>query len=196
MSGIEAVLDEFPEVVDIVNNIGVMSGGYMCSNGTNIYFNPNKFAKGKQWSSNNAFQAGAHETGHCVDMLMCRIREAPSYGVDYYIKNDSWNLKRRSIEQEARWAWNSNTYANKIIQKAGRNLKKENPEYSSMKSVDFRHAVSNYSLQDTAESLADAVGNEMLLKSKGVNLHRKKEIGHEFGQEVMRLLKEEVRRHD
>lgn len=196
MSGIESVLNEFPEVVDTVQNIGVMPGGYMCSNGKNIYFNPNHFAMGGHWDSNEAFQAGAHEAGHCVDMLMCRIQEAKSYGADWYVQDERWHSSRLSITVDATDSWYHNKYANKIVQKAGRNLKKENPAYSSMKSVDFRHAVSNYSLKDTAETLADAVGNEMLLKSKGVNLHRKKEIGHEFGQEIMRLLKEEVKRHD
>lgn len=181
MHGIDDTIKEFPELNGQITDFDTGSGGYyMCTNGSRIYFEKASFASGAHYGASGAYQAGAHESGHCLDFIICN----KAYDSDAIIKSTS---PRRGAS-----LWGSNAEARKIVSKAVSSVKKANPAYKVYDAGQIRRAMSNYAGTDTAESLAEAVGYEMLLKNRGVNAYRVKDIGHAVGSEIFKLVKKGV----
>lgn len=172
MHGIDDTIKDFPELKGHIKQLSTRNSGYMCSDATDIYFNPSYFDKGEWYDKDQAYQAGSHEAGHCIDMLICLKEYRGSY----------WGAKS---------AWNSCEEAKGIIRKAVSNTKKRIPEYAAISSAQMRQGMSNYSLTDTSESLAEGVGYDTLYRHRGVD-RTIRAHGLELAKEIVKVLKERL----
>lgn len=179
LEGIEDAINEFPVLNGHIKYIGIRNEGYMCSNGTDIFFNSEHFKNGAAYVSNNAYQAGAHEAGHCVDMIVCRNKAA--------MELSDIGATDSLINMEAQQKWLGNKEASRIVREAVSTVGKAD----STPSIILRGGISTYSLTDTSETLAEAVGYEMLKKNRGVIGHKTK-AGQSLASEIVSILKKEV----
>lgn len=179
MHGIDDTMKEFPELNGQITNIGTLENGYMCASGKSIYYNPTYFRNGASWKKDGAYQAGAHETGHCLEMLICNKEAA----------KENSSLTERGIKRVAAADFNSGRHAKKIVSRAISNVKKANPEWKNLTPTQMRGGISNYARKNTAETLAEAIGNTMLDKRKGVV---SKGYGGTLASEIFTLVKKGV----
>lgn len=181
MRGIDDTMREFPELNGHIKSLDTKYTGYMCSNGTDIYFNPTYFKEKSIMDSSGAYQAGAHETGHCLDMILCQKQAvknlAGSGATDTLVKYESLSL------------WGSNKEARRIVSTAIKNVKSIHPEWKDFSPTQMRRWISEYSTTSTAETLAEAIGNTMSQKSRG---HISNSRGSILANEIFNIVKKGV----
>ena len=157
MNGVDATIKRYPQLSKQIKNFNTDRHGMMCTDGTTISFNPSSFGKADKseydFGFGYEFFAGAHEAGHCVDLILCQ---------DRYLKdNPSWKegLYDTKTQRYAKWEyWDRNAVSRGIVTKAINNVKKAHPELKNKQAWYFRNSISNYSLESTAETVAEAVG--------------------------------------
>lgn len=189
MAGIDDAVNAYPVLRKQIRGIGTYSSGYMCSDGSKVMFNPQYFTSGKAFTDNVAYQAGAHEVGHCLDMLICRKE---GFKTEKKVWPDIADVWDNRINIGARMDWNSNVQAKKIVTAAIRSVKKSHPEFSNMSARELRGSISYYALKDTSETLAEAVGNHTLLRNRGVNRNINKEAGAALCEEIVSIIEKGI----
>lgn len=149
--GFESVVQEYPEMGDLVQDIVTLNSGVMSCTGKQISFNPTYYSVGNNlsdkcfmasqtgdWIKNCSVKSlGSHEAGHGVEWLL--IQSNPSYGYDF----------------ERTMAWNHCTEAKEIVQEAVRNIKKTAYGKGKRK-ADLIRTISRYALDNDSETLAEA----------------------------------------
>lgn len=179
MHGIDDTIKEFPELNGHLGTIGTDNVGPMCSNGRNIYFNPKYFKVGSKYDMDDAYlyRLGAHESGHCLDMILCN----KAYDADSIVNSSS--LVRGSR------LWNKGDEAKKVVNAAVKNVKKAHPELSSLTSSEMREAISNYATKNTSETLAEAISYAMEDRRAG---RVKNTVGGTLSNEIFNIVKKGV----
>lgn len=168
--GIEDTIKEFPILKKQITNISTLNAGYMCSDGQSIYFNPSYWGKDyNRFRETTAYEAGAHETGHCLDLIICQ----KAYG---HFEGGIFGARAHLY---GKGDWNSNVNSQRIVREAIKNVKKNHPELKALSSKDLRGAISDYALQSTAETLAEAIGYEMTKRS-GRKIHEDYHLAEEI----------------
>ena len=172
LSGVEAAIERFPQVVGHVTWLDTDTVGFMCSDGKSISFNPRDFLPNKyKASAGFTFESGAHELGHCIDHLMCS------------------NISKQ-MQESATSLFNRNAVASRIVRTAVKEFKVENPDYADWSSRALRYSISSYSLTDTSETLAEAVGKYTYFDSKGIL--EKGGVGVQFAAKIVEIMKREL----
>lgn len=188
--GIDDVLKKFPILKKRLNNIGTDVDGYMSTtDGHDINFTPQYWGKDyKQWDENFAYHSGAHEAGHCLDSILCR--HALSKDKDL-LESFTGKKLEDAIEYWTKEYLHAGKQAKKIVNVAIKNIKKEHPEFKNFTPKDFKHSISDYAMTASRETIAEAVGSEMLREKKGISYYRGR-LQHLFGQEIFSIVQKEI----
>lgn len=178
--GLEDIFKEFPSVVPSLNSIGVARGGVMHTSGVNTcvinfspeYFNGNPRLKDMKMGNKTGYhpkntylrETGMHEFGHVIERYMA----------GKYTKVGLVGRLRR------------HEYAKSVISRAVDNVRKTpdgkiNGKAKTIKTL--REEISEYSLKNKSETLAEAVEDYMTNRENASPLSR----------EIWKILKEEVR---
>jgi uncharacterized protein with gpF-like domain len=151
ISGIETVINEYPELGESLKMIKTESSGIMACVGNEITFNPKYFGNRESlietldrnaatgwFPKNTSIQSiGVHESAHGVEWLL--IQNNSEYIYDY--------------QKVA--AWNKCTEAKKIVSQACKNIKKT--EYGKgKKNKELIESISKYAGKNQSETLAEA----------------------------------------
>ena len=192
MNGVDATIKRYPQLSKQIKNFNTDRHGMMCTDGRTISFNPSSFLKADKSEYDFGFDyeyfAGAHEAGHCVDAILCQARwlkENPSSTMGLYdSKTQLW----------AKWElWDKNAVSRGIVTKAINNVKKEHPELKNKTASYFRGSVSNYSLESTAETVAEAVGQAMEWEYEPPSDRMKNSTKFYMVQEIMKIIDERMK---
>lgn len=183
MSGIDDTINLFPLLNKTVNGIGVDDIGAMSSMGFNVDFNPKYWKGDRDYSFEYEYQCGAHEVGHCLERLISIIQHKD-------LEGGLWGKKARLASNED---WNNSTQSKRIVKQAIKNLKEKHPEFKNMSAREIRWSISDYALTNTSETLAEAVGCEMLRRKGGkLNYQYRGPIKHLFGEEIFSIIQKEI----
>lgn len=181
MHGIDDTMKEFPELNGQIRNFSTYDCGPMCSNGADIYFNPKYFRPNSAYESylsdEYLYKLGAHESGHCLDMVLCN----KAYDADAIVKSDSLFRGRR--------LWESSEKSKAVVKSAIKNTKKAHPEWSNLTSIEMREEISNYATRNTSETLAEGISYSMYDKHIG---RTRNSVGGVLADEIFNLVKKGV----
>lgn len=151
MTGVEAVLSEFPDLADSIRLITTSKSGVMSCSGEKITFNPAYFKtsgkllddckrmSGSRWWIPNASPAsiGAHESAHAIEWMMIH-------------KNSLYEYDWQRID-----VWNKCTEAKKLVSQACKNIKKT-PYGKGKKNAELIGGISRYGQETASETMAEA----------------------------------------
>jgi hypothetical protein len=192
MNGVDATIKRYPQLSKQIKNFGTDSSGMMCTDGATIYFNPRSFGKADKSEYDFGFGyewfAGSHEAGHCIDMILCQdrwLKENPSMNLGLY---------DGKTQRYAKWElWNRNAVSRGIVTKAINNVKKQHPELKNKQAWFFRGSISNYSLESTAETVAEAVGTALQWEHEPPNDRMKGSTKFYMVEEIMKIIDERMK---
>lgn len=151
LSGAEAVINEFPELGDLLENINVKSSGVMSCSGKEISFNGIYFDNENKlidicktqsesgfWIKNSSPQTlGVHEAAHGVENLLINLNSEYSYDFEKVL------------------AWSNCTEASRIVTQACKNIKKT-AYGKGKKKWELLEGISKYASKNASETMAEA----------------------------------------
>lgn len=150
MDGIKIVIDEFPDIGDMLQKVTTTDRGVMSCSGTKITFNPFYYNDEKlinickeqvkfgYWPKNTSpISIGVHEAGHAVEWLL--VQNSPSYRSNY----------------DCVLAWNKCTEAKAIVSQACKNIKKT-PYGKGKRNQELIMTISRYAGESASETMAEA----------------------------------------
>lgn len=152
LSGVEAVIKEYPDVGNLLKSGIISDLGVMSCTGSKLLFNPDYFSDNQRlrticndmsnrgfWVANASTESiGVHEAAHGVEWALIQA-----------------NNKQYFTETQKEDAWKKCTEATNIVRKACDNIKKT--EYGVGKSsTELVRSISTYALQSDSETMAEA----------------------------------------
>lgn len=151
MTGVESIIDEFPEVGNNLEDIISSRTGVMACNGRHITFNPKYYDSGDAlqdaitgsvasgwWPKNTSVPSiGVHEAGHGVEYAI--IQKSPEF---------TYSFERSK-------AWNDCTVAKRIVSEAIKNIKKT-AFGKGKKKLELLQTISGYASMNASESIAES----------------------------------------
>lgn len=180
MTGIEKVINEFPQAKQTLTGIGTSKNGVMCAgyNGK-INFNPAYYADGKPSvatcmvqgdttgfhpKNTGVLETGSHEMGHLLERTL----------IEKSVNDGKYPF--------GAFAWNDSTESKAIISQACKTVKKT-PEGKGFRNAQLKSQVSGYATKNDSECLAECVadyvanGDDASILSKEVWKMLKERLG-------------------
>jgi hypothetical protein len=159
LTGVEQVMQEFPQAAKTLQSVGTSKNGVMCAsfNG-NINFNPGYYQNGNAKVATSMIQGdttgfhpkntgvletGSHEMGHLLERTLIEMSNPGTDAISQYQKINDWNRC---------------TEASKIISKACKNVKKTDAGKGYINSQ-LKAQVSGYATKNNSECLAECVAD-------------------------------------
>lgn len=179
MTGIEKVINEFPQAKQTLTGIGTSKNGVMCAgyNGK-INFNPAYYADGKPSvatcmvqgnttgfhpKNTGVLETGSHEMGHLLERTL----------IEQSVNDGKYPF--------GAFAWNDCTESKAIISQACKTVKKT-PEGKGLRNAQLKSQVSGYATKNDSECLAECVA-DYVANSDGASI---------LSKEVWKMLKERL----
>lgn len=179
MTGIEKVINEFPQAKQTLTGIGTSKNGVMCAgyNGK-INFNPAYYADGKPSvatcmvqgnttgfhpKNTGVLETGSHEMGHLLERTL----------IEQSVNDGKYPF--------GAFAWNDCTESKAIISQACKTVKKT-PEGKGLRNVQLKSQVSGYATKNDSECLAECVA-DYVANGDGASI---------LSKEVWKMLKERL----
>lgn len=156
MTGIEKVINEFPQAKQTLAGIGTSENGVMCAgyNGK-INFNPAYYTDGKPSvatcmiqgdttgfhpKNTGVLETGSHEMGHLLERTL----------IEQSVNDGKYPF--------GAFAWNNCTESKEIISQACKTVKKT-PEGKGLRNAQLKSQVSGYATKNDSECLAECVAD-------------------------------------
>lgn len=179
MTGIEKVINEFPQAKQTLTGIGTSKNGVMCAgyNGK-INFNPAYYADGKPSvatcmiqgnttgfhpKNTGVLETGSHEMGHLLERTL----------IEQSVNDGKYPF--------GAFAWNDCTESKAIISQACKTVKKT-PEGKGLRNAQLKSQVSGYATKNDSECLAECVA-DYVANGDGASI---------LSKEVWKMLKERL----
>ena len=179
MTGIEKVINEFPQAKQTLTGIGTSKNGVMCAgyNGK-INFNPAYYADGKPSvatcmvqgdttgfhpKNTGVLETGSHEMGHLLERTL----------IEKSVNDGKYPF--------GAFAWNDSTESKAIISQACKTVKKT-PEGKGLRNAQLKSQVSGYATKNDSECLAECVA-DYVANGDGASI---------LSKEVWKMLKERL----
>lgn len=179
MTGIEKVINEFPQAKQTLTGIGTSKNGVMCAgyNGK-INFNPAYYADGKPSvatcmvqgdttgfhpKNTGVLETGSHEMGHLLERTL----------IEKSVNDGKYPF--------GAFAWNDSIESKAIISQACKTVKKT-PEGKGLRNAQLKSQVSGYATKNDSECLAECVA-DYVANGDGASI---------LSKEVWKMLKERL----
>ncbi len=180
ISGVESVINEYPEIGELLKTGITSKSGVMSCTGSKLSFNPDYFGDDRTlsetcknmsdsgfWVSNSSPDSiGAHEAAHGVEWAL--IQANPDYTNDY----------------ERVHAWNQCSEAGKIVSQACDNIKKT-PYGQGKNQAELIQSISKYGMKDDSETMAEAFAD----------VYANGEKASPLSKEIKRITKKQMDRY-
>ena len=110
------------------------------------------------------------------------------------IKASNLGLYDSKTQRYAKWEyWDRNAVSRGIVTKAINNVKKAHPELKDKQAWYFRSSISNYSLESTAETVAEAVGTAIEWDKEPPTDRMKNSTKFYMVEEIMKIIDERMK---
>jgi len=177
ISGVESVINEYPDVGELLKTGITSNSGVMSCTGSKLSFNPDYFGDNHTlsetckdmsdsgfWVANSSPNSiGAHEAAHGVEWAL--IQANSGYTNDY----------------ERVHAWNQCSEAGKIVSQACDNIRKT-PYGQGKTQTELIQSISQYGMKDDSETMAEAFAD---VYANGAN-------ASPLSKEIKRIAKEQM----